>query len=47
MTETTTIAGKEHTYSIAAFYQLRNGRIASAKIYREGSSTVVTADNPC
>jgi hypothetical protein len=25
-------------YSIAGFYRLRDGRIASAKIYREGSA---------
>jgi hypothetical protein len=38
MTETLTWDGEERTFSIAGFYQLRDGRIASAKIYREGSA---------
>lgn len=40
MTETLTVAGEERTYFIAGFYQLRGGRIASAKIYREGSAVI-------
>lgn len=38
LTERLTHAGDEHTFPIAGFYHLRNGRIASAKIYREGSA---------
>lgn len=38
LTETLTFEGEERTYSIAGFYRLREGRIASAKIYREGSA---------
>ncbi|WP_327296557.1 MULTISPECIES: nuclear transport factor 2 family protein [unclassified Streptomyces] len=37
MTETLTFQGDEQTFSIAAFYLLHDRRIASAKIYREGS----------
>jgi hypothetical protein len=40
MTETLTVAGEEQTFFIAGFYQLRGGRIASAKIYREGSAEI-------
>ena len=40
LTETLTVEGRERTYAIAAFYRLRNGRIESAKIYREGSAEV-------
>jgi hypothetical protein len=40
MTETLTVAGEERTFFIAGFYQLRGGRIASAKIYREGSAEI-------
>ena len=40
MTETLTVAGEERTFSIAGFYQLRGGQIASAKIYREGSAVI-------
>ncbi|HEX5540859.1 MAG TPA: nuclear transport factor 2 family protein [Micromonospora sp.] len=40
MTETLAWAGKERTFSIAGFYRLRNGRITSAKIYREGSAEI-------
>jgi hypothetical protein len=40
MTETLTVAGEESTFFIAGFYQLRGGRIASAKIYREGSAEI-------
>ena len=38
--ETLTVDGEEKTYFIAGFYELRDGRIASAKIYREGSAEV-------
>ncbi|GIH18614.1 nuclear transport factor 2 family protein [Rugosimonospora africana] len=38
LTETLTFEGEERMYSIAGFYRLRDGRIASAKIYREGSA---------
>jgi uncharacterized protein len=40
MTETLTVAGEERTFCIAGFYRLRGGRIASAKIYREGSAEI-------
>jgi hypothetical protein len=40
MTETLAVAGEERTFFIAGFYQLRGGRIASAKIYREGSAEI-------
>jgi hypothetical protein len=40
MTETLTVDGNEQTFSIAAFYLLRGGRIASAKVYREGSADI-------
>ncbi|MEV0569275.1 SAM-dependent methyltransferase [Dactylosporangium sp. NPDC050588] len=40
MTETLTVAGEERIFFIAGFYQLRDGHIASAKIYREGSAEV-------
>lgn len=40
LTETLTVDGDERTFSIAGFYQLRNGLIASAKIYREGSADI-------
>ncbi len=32
--------GTEHTDSIAGFYAILDGRIASAKIYREGSADI-------
>ena len=38
--ETLTVHGEEQVCSIAGFYELRGGRIASAKIYREGSAEV-------
>ncbi|WP_159945369.1 MULTISPECIES: nuclear transport factor 2 family protein [unclassified Nocardiopsis] len=38
MTETLTVEGRERTFPIAGFYRVRDGRIASAKIYREGSA---------
>jgi len=40
MTETLTYRGERRTCPIAAFYELREGRIASAKVYREGSADV-------
>jgi uncharacterized protein len=40
MTETYTFDGEARTDAIAGFYRLRGGRIASAKIYREGSAEV-------
>jgi hypothetical protein len=40
LTETLTVDGDERTFSIAGFYALRGGRIASAKIYREGSADI-------
>jgi ketosteroid isomerase-like protein len=38
LTETLTADGEPRTYSIAGFYRIRDGLIASAKIYREGSA---------
>ncbi|WP_328607162.1 nuclear transport factor 2 family protein [Amycolatopsis sp. NBC_00345] len=38
LTETLTHDGQERTFAIAGFYRLRDGRITSAKIYREGSA---------
>jgi hypothetical protein len=40
MIETLTVDGDERTFSIAGFYRLRDRRIASAKIYREGSAEI-------
>lgn len=40
MTETLTYGGETRSYPIAAFYVLRDGRIASAKVYREGSADI-------
>jgi uncharacterized protein len=40
LTETVTVAGEERSFAIAGFYRLRGERIASAKIYREGSAEV-------
>ncbi|MGW3244021.1 nuclear transport factor 2 family protein [Streptomyces sp. NPDC001070] len=40
MTETLTYDGEVRTYPIAAFYELHGGRIASAKVYREGSADI-------
>ncbi|MGC9667194.1 nuclear transport factor 2 family protein [Planosporangium sp. 12N6] len=40
MTERLTWDGEERTFSIAGFYQVRDGRIASAKIYREGNAEI-------
>jgi uncharacterized protein len=36
--ERLTFDGEEKIFSIAGFYELRDGRIVSAKIYREGSA---------
>lgn len=38
LVETLTSGGRERTFHIAGFYRLRGGRIATAKIYREGSA---------
>lgn len=38
LVETLTADGVRHTFHIAGFYRLRDGRIAAAKIYREGSA---------
>jgi hypothetical protein len=38
LVETLTSAGEPRTFHIAGFYRLRDGRIAAAKIYREGSA---------
>ncbi|GGP66685.1 nuclear transport factor 2 family protein [Saccharothrix coeruleofusca] len=40
LTEELSDGGERLTFSIAGFYQLRDGRIASAKIYREGSAEI-------
>ena len=40
LTETLTAADGQRTFRIAGFYQLRGGKIASAKIYREGSAEI-------
>ncbi|MFJ6217099.1 nuclear transport factor 2 family protein [Streptomyces sp. NPDC092296] len=40
LVETLTVDGEEVICSIAGFYEFRDGRIASAKIYREGSADV-------
>jgi uncharacterized protein len=36
--EKPTFDGEEKVFFIAGFYEFRDGRIASAKIYREGSA---------
>ncbi|MFJ4987182.1 nuclear transport factor 2 family protein [Streptomyces sp. NPDC088732] len=41
MTETLTYGGETRSYPIAAFYVLRDGLVAAAKVYREGSADVV------
>jgi hypothetical protein len=41
LTEVFTFEGVERTDHIAGFYVIEDGRIASAKIYREGSADVV------
>ena len=38
--ERLTVRGEEQVCFIAGFYEFRDGRIASAKIYREGSAEV-------
>lgn len=40
LTETVTLRGDKRTFFIAAFYGFRDGRIVSAKVYREGSAVV-------
>lgn len=40
MNETLTVGGVQRRDSIAAFYLLRGGLIASAKVYREGNAEV-------
>ncbi|RZT85330.1 hypothetical protein EV383_2195 [Pseudonocardia sediminis] len=40
MVETLRVDGTERTYAIAGFYELQDGRIRSATIYREGSADV-------
>lgn len=40
LTETLTFNGDQQVCFIAGFYQFRDDRIASAKIYREGSAKV-------
>ena len=40
LVEVFTYEGVERTASIAGFYAIRDGRITSAKIYREGSADV-------
>ncbi|WP_405730084.1 nuclear transport factor 2 family protein [Streptomyces sp. NBC_01537] len=40
MTETLTVGGRTESFPIAAFYVLHDSRIASAKIYREGSAEI-------
>ena len=38
LTEALTANGEVRTFSIAGFHRIRGGRIASAKIYREGTA---------
>jgi ketosteroid isomerase-like protein len=38
--EVLTVGGRKRTDSIAAFFTLRDGLIASAKVYREGNAEV-------
>ncbi|MBR7833331.1 nuclear transport factor 2 family protein [Actinospica durhamensis] len=40
MTETLLFEQEQRSYSIAAFFRLRDGLITSAKVYREGSAKV-------
>ncbi|MBS2961960.1 nuclear transport factor 2 family protein [Actinocrinis puniceicyclus] len=40
LTETLTASDGPHSFRIAGFYRLRDGRIASARIYREGSAEI-------
>jgi hypothetical protein len=40
ITETVPMGGGDRTFAIAGFYRLRDGRIASAKIYREGGAVL-------
>lgn len=46
LTETLNVDGVERSYAIAGFYELRDGRISSAKIYREGSAEVKVSMRP-
>jgi hypothetical protein len=43
LVEVFTFEGAERTDHIAGFYVIKQGRIASAKIYREGSADVAAA----
>jgi hypothetical protein len=40
LTEVLVSGGRQRTYPIAGFYEIAAGRIASARIYREGSADV-------
>jgi uncharacterized protein (TIGR02246 family) len=40
LVERFTVSGHRRTDSIAGFFRIRDGRIAAAKIYREGSAEV-------
>lgn len=40
LTEVLTSGGRQQTYPIACFYEVAAGRIASARIYREGSADI-------
>jgi len=40
LTEVLVSGGRHQTYPIACFYEIAGGRIASARIYREGSAEV-------
>jgi hypothetical protein len=44
LVEVFTFEGAEHTDHIAGFYVIKQGRIAAAKIYREGSADVAARD---
>jgi hypothetical protein len=43
LVEVYTSGGAERTDHIAGFYVIKDGRITSAKIYREGSASVAAA----
>ncbi|WGW13595.1 nuclear transport factor 2 family protein [Saxibacter everestensis] len=38
LTEEIVLDGKTKTFAIAGFYRIENGKLSSAKIYREGSA---------
>jgi ketosteroid isomerase-like protein len=38
--EELTVDGVRRTYEIAVFFRIRDGRIAAAKVYREGSAVI-------